>query len=378
VSGRFVVCTVAVAAAAVAGAQQPARWTAVQANNWYDQQPWLVGANYIPANAINQLEMWQRETFDPSRIDRELAWAAGIGMNTVRVFLHNLLWEQDSAGFVGRIDRFLQIASSHHIRVILVLFDSCWDPDPHPGPQHPPVPGVHNSGWVQSPGYARLGDAARYPSLAAYVEGVVGTFGHDPRVIAWDVWTEPDAGMGEAREPHKVEWVARLLPSAFTWARDRHPSQPLTSGLSHGEHDWSNPHELDRIEKIQLADSDVLSFHNYDWPETFAAKIGQLSAYGRPILCTEYMARGNGSTFDGSLPIGKRHNVAMINWGLVTGKTQTRFPWDSWQRPYTSSEPAIWFHDVLRADGTPYRRREVELIKALSAAPKGVAPVPAE
>ena len=75
------------------------RWSEEKANSWYQQQPWLVGSNFIPANAINELEMWQAATFDPQEIDKELGWAQSLGMNTMRVFLHDLLWQQDAAGF---------------------------------------------------------------------------------------------------------------------------------------------------------------------------------------------------------------------------------------------------------------------------------------
>ncbi len=134
----------------------PARWTEKAANEWYAQQPWLVGSNYIPASAINELEMWQADTFDPQRIDKELGWAESIGLNTMRVFLHDLLWQQDPKGFQQRIETFLEIASKHHIKPLFVLFDSCWDPDPRLGKQHEPRPGIHNSGWVQSPGAKAL------------------------------------------------------------------------------------------------------------------------------------------------------------------------------------------------------------------------------
>jgi hypothetical protein len=353
------------------------RWSAGRANEWYDKQPWLVGSNYVPATAINQLEMWQADTFDAPRIERELAWAQSIGMNTMRVFLHNLLWEQDATGFTKRIDTFLEIAARHRIKPMFVLFDSCWDPNPVLGRQHPPIPGVHNSGWVQSPGRERLADASRYPLLKSYVEGVVRAFAKDDRILAWDVWNEPDnAGGGDyTAQGEKEELVGRLLPQVFEWARAQNPIQPLTSGVWHNDN-WSAAGKLNRVESVQVAQSDVISFHSYDWPERFDERIRQLLGYGRPILCTEYMARGNGSTFDGSLPIGKRHNVAMMNWGFVDGKTQTRLPWDSWQRPYTLQQPPIWFHEVLRNDGTPYRARETELIKALSAAPKGQVPIP--
>jgi len=178
-------------------AQTPSsRWSEKQARDWYGGQPWLVGSNFLPASAINELEMWQAETFDAAEIDKELGWAEGLGMNTMRVFLHDLLWKQDSAGFQRRVDTFLSIASKHHIRPVLVLFDSCWDPDPKLGPQHPPIPGVHNSGWVQSPGEPALRDSSQYPRLKAYVEGVVGAFANDKRIVAWDVWNEPNNGAG--------------------------------------------------------------------------------------------------------------------------------------------------------------------------------------
>ena len=150
---------------------QTARWSEQKAQAWYAQQPWLIGSNYVPASAINQLEMWQEASFDPGEIDRELGWAEAIGMNTMRVFLHDLLWQQDAAGFRKRIDQFLAIASRHRIRPMLVLFDSCWDPFPRLGPQHPPTPGVHNSGWVQGPGAVALTDSSQYPRLKAYVQG---------------------------------------------------------------------------------------------------------------------------------------------------------------------------------------------------------------
>ncbi|MGN6820610.1 MAG: cellulase family glycosylhydrolase [Sphingomonas sp.] len=366
-----------VAAAAIAlvpaTAQARPQWTKAQANAWYAKQPWLVGSNYIPASAINQFEMWQAETWDPVRIDRELGWAQGIGMNTMRVFLQDQLWKQDPEAFKRRIDQFLTIAARHGIRPLFVLFDSCWDPDPKLGPQHPPIPGVHNSGWVQSPGMAELRDKARYGDLKAYVQGVVGAFAKDDRILGWDLWNEPDNPADQYKgQEGKEPLVRALLAQVYDWARAVDPVQPLTSGVWWHD-DWApSSTRLTPMEKLQLGESDVITFHDYNWPETFERRVKQLVAWGRPVLCTEYMARGNGSTFDGSLPIGKKYNVAMINWGFVDGKTQTRLPWDSWQKPYVLSEPTIWFHEVFRADGTPYRERETDLIRANARAPKGV------
>jgi len=347
---------------------QQVRWTEKEAADWYAKQPWLVGSNYIPADAINELEMWQADTFDAKRIDLELGWAESIGLNTMRVFLHDLPWQQDAAGFRKRIDTFLQIAAKHHIKPLFVLFDSCWDPQPRLGKQHTPTPGVHNSGWVQSPGAKALQDATQYPRLEAYVRGVVGAFAKDERVLAWDIWNEPDNGNGgsyQDLEPkNKNELVIALLPQAFAWARSAHPTQPLTSGVWKG--DWSVADKLEPGAKIQLEMSDVISFHSYDKPEAFEKRVLSLQQYHRPLLCTEYMARGNGSTFQGTLPLAKKYNVAAINWGLVAGKTQTYLPWDSWQHPYTDREPAVWFHEIFRTDGAPYSAEEAAFIKQMT------------
>jgi hypothetical protein len=348
----------------LSGDAQTPRWPEGKAQAWYDQQPWLVGANYIPATAINELEMWQPGTFQPARIDLEFTWAQSIGMNTMRVFLHDLLYDQDPEGFKRRIGQFLTIAQKHGIRPVFVLFDSCWDPSPRLGPQRAPKPGVHNSGWMQSPGARGLQDSSQYPRLEKYVKGVVGAFAQDPRVLAWDVWNEPDNtnnnSYGKLEPPNKIDLVLAVLPRVFEWARAANPSQPLTSGVWKG--DWSEDGKLSRMEKVQLENSDVISFHNYDSPTEFEKRIRWLQRYHRPLICTEYMARGNGSFFEGSLPVAAIHRIAMINWGLVQGKTQTNLPWDSWQHPYTDREPSIWFHEVFYTDGKPYQPEEAEFI----------------
>ena len=349
-------------------AQTP-RWSEQRATAWYAAQPWLVGSNYVPRSAINQLEMWQEPTFNPMEIDRELGWAEALGMNTMRVFLHDLLWQQDSIGFRKRIDRFLLIAARHHIRPMFVIFDSVWDPSPHLGPQHPPIPGVHNSGWVQSPGARALADPAQYARLQGYVQGLLRTYANDSRILAWDLWNEPGAtntdsyGKDELRD--KEARVKVLLPLVFQWARAVNPSQPLTTGVCCVE---TNPdgRNLDELRQIQLRESDIITFHNYSWPEYFQRQVGWLKRQNRPVICTEYMARPVGSTFDALLPIAKQERVGMINWGFVAGKTQTYLPWDSWQHPYVLEQPAVWFHEVLRPDGSPYRQAEVDLIRQLT------------
>src|SRR5687767_1261948 len=364
----MILALLAVAALAQTPATPPGRWSDQQANDWYKAQPWLVGANYIPASAINELEMWQAETFDPRTIDKELGWAESLGMNTMRVFLHDLLWKQDADGFKRRMNEFLRIAEKHKIKPMFVFFDSCWDPFPQLGRQRGPKPGVHNSGWVQSPGAKALQDPEEYPRLEAYVKGVVAAFANDRRILAWDVWNEPDnmntSSYGKLEPPNKVDLVRALLPKVFEWARSAKPQQPLTCGVWKG--DWSTVEKMTPIERVQVELSDIVSFHNYNDAEEFEKRVKWLQRYNRPLLCTEYMARGNKSTFQGSLPVAKKYRVAAYNWGFVVGKTQTHLPWDSWQKPYIDREPAVWFHEIFTADGTPYRAEEVELIKKLT------------
>lgn len=342
-------------------------WTKEQANEWYKKQGWLVGANYLPKSAINQLEMWQADTFDTENIDKELGYAQSLGMNTMRVFLHDLAYETDSLGFYKRIDTFLTIAQKHKIRPLIVIFDSCWDPFPQVGKQHEPKPYVHNSGWVQSPGQKALQDESQYIRLEKYVRAVVSHYAKDKRILGWDVWNEPDNMTGPSYErleiKNKVDIITKLLPKVFAWARAAQPTQPLTSGVWAG--DWSQDAKLKPIEKVQLEESDVISFHNYDNPTIFENRIKELSRYGKPMLCTEYMARPNGSTFQGSLPIAKKYKVAMFNWGFVSGKSQTIYPWDSWTKQY-NSEPPVWFHDIFREDGSPYKQEEVDFIKSMT------------
>src|SRR5687768_9270218 len=299
------------------------KWTEQQASAWYAKTPWLVGANFAPAYAINQLEMWQAETWDPKAIDRELKWAQDLGFNSMRVFLHHLLWEQDSKGLLKRMEEFLKIADKRGIGVMFVLFDSVWDPNPQLGKQRPPQQGLHNSGWVQSPGARDLADTSRHALLEAYVKGVIGHFRTDKRVQVWDIWNEPDNmndnsyGKNKLKqEPaNKQAMVLALLGKSFVWARSAEPAQPLTSGLWLGGHK-ADPSRLIPIERVQLEESDVISFHTYGKLPDVKAWVQNLRQHKRPLLCTEYMARPQGSTFDPVLGYFQEQKIGAHNWGF--------------------------------------------------------------
>jgi Cellulase (glycosyl hydrolase family 5) len=348
------------------------RWTPKQANDWYNARPWLVGCDFLPSTAINQLEMWQPETFDPKTIDTELKWATSIGFNTVRVFLHDLPWHDNRDAFYKNLDRFLETADRHQIRPMIVFFDGVWDPDPQSGPQNRPRRGVHNSGWVQSPGRVVLADDAKQDALKAYVTDVLKRYGKDKRVLAWDLFNEPDNLNGNSYGPlelkNKDERAARLVRLSFQWARDVGPMQPLTVGLWASSPTWDKPETLNRVHRAAVELSDVISFHDYGKPDSMTNRIKRLRTYGRPLLCTEFMARGNGSTFEAILPILKKEKVAAYCWGLVDGKSQTKYPWVTWQMPIRG-EPKPWHHDIYHRDGTPYSMKEANFITELTGNP---------
>lgn len=344
------------------------RWDSATARAWYAALPWHSGCNFAPSYAINQLEMWQAETFDLKAIDAELALAASVGMNAVRVYLHDLLWLQDAEGFMSRIEAFLQHADAHKIRTMFVLFDSCWDPDPVLGPQRAPLPGVHNSGWVQAPGMKALVDPAQRQRLEHYVRGIVGRFADDARILAWDIWNEPDNGpdvaLCDAEEWRvKGELVRPLMVDAFGWARASNPVQPLTSAIWIG--DWSDHAALTPLQQAQVDNSDIITFHNYGDADDFGRRVEWLQAYGRPIMCTEYMARPAGSTFQAILPIAQAQRVSMFCWGLVRGKTQTHLPWANWISPLKDFPAEAWFHDIFDEDGSPHDVAEVEFLRMM-------------
>jgi hypothetical protein len=326
-------------------------WTKEQANQWYSEREWLRGSDFLPSSAINQLEMWQAESFDTATINRELGWAENIGMNSMRVYLHHLAWQVDHDGFKNRMDQYLAIADKHHVSTLFVFFDDCWNPKYKSGKQPDPKPGIHNSGWVRDPGDTLYitSDTAVYGLLKEYVQDVLTKFSNDKRIVLWDLYNEPgNSGYGNKSMD--------LLRHAFAWAREVNPSQPLSAGV------WNQ--DLVDLNNYQLANSDVITYHNYMDKKTHQQWIDSLKTYGRPLICTEYMARTRGSLFKDIMPMLKAEKIGAYNWGLVSGKSNTIYAWDT-PMP-DGKEPKIWFHDIFRKDGKPYNKEEVKLIKELT------------
>lgn len=343
-------------------------WDPERARRWQSERGWRVGCNFAPSSASNPLEMWQEATFDLPTLERELGWAADLGFTSLRVFLHDLAWQQDPAGFESRMDTFLTAADHRGIGILPVLFDGVWNPLPAAGPQPEPRPRVHNSGWVQSPGVRVLSDPARQDALAPYVQGVIERFRADPRIDGWDLFNEPDNPNPAYRKqeiPDKAARSLELVRKTFGWARGVDPSQPLTVGVWQG--DWADSDGLSEMSRTSLESSDVISFHCYGALAEMQQRVATLRRFERPLLCTEFMARSAGSTFDPHLGWMKDAGVGAYCWGFVAGRSQTRYPWDSWAKAY-DAEPEPWFHDILRPDGTPWDPAEATYIRACTGA----------
>ena len=368
------------------------RWTTERIWEWYNALPWLAGTNYYPATAINQLDMWQAETWDPDRISLETRWAADLGFNTQRVYLHDLVWADDASGLYTRMDQFLDICQRHNIRPFFVFFDDCHAPYPQTGRQPDPVPAYHNSGWVNSPardvatefahGQASEEHVAR---LRGYVQETIRHFQYDERVLLWELYNEPGQGAditanpdGSNQEDNRFgDQSARLLQAAWEWARAVNPSQPVSSSSDGciGDINWT----------ISVLNSDVQSVHHYGTARQLCTTLDAFEKLGRPVILTEYLARQFGNTFQNILPLLKERRVGAVNWGFVAGKSGTIWNWESRlneQGDFASAashranghvvtkvealpEPDLWFHDILRFDGSPYDPEETRLIQAL-------------
>jgi len=345
--------TTAIAPAESAGLLPQGRWTAQQAWNWYRRQPWIAGFNYVPSTACNTTEFWSAETFDAQTIDRELAWGAGLGFNSCRVFVQYLVWKHEPGGLKNRLGKFLALADRHGLTVTLVLFDDCafGDPpqtEPYLGKQRDPIPGMIAPSWTPSPGLRAVTDRTAWPDLEKYVKDLVGSIGRDKRVLMWDLYNEPgNSGMGNRSLP--------LVEATFAWARAAGPSQPLTMGP------WGGPAEISRR---QMELSDVISFHFYGNYDGLRNQIASYKKQLRPVINTEWMARLQGSRWETDLPLFKREAVGCYSWGLVNGRTQCQF---AWYHKRGTPEPKVWFHDLFHADGRPYDAKELEAIRKTTA-----------
>lgn len=327
------------------------RWTEAKAQSWYDSLPWIKGFNYVPSYAGNTTEWWETP-LDTAVIGRELGWARDLHYTSTRVFLQYIVWKKDPAAFKRNFSLFLELASSRRISVMPVLFDDCAfgrpvQVDPYLGKQRDIIPGMILSNWTPSPGVKLGTNLSEAESLRRYVHDMLKTYGNDKRILLWDLFNEP---MNEAKVG-TPDFLVRL----FAWAREAGPVQPLSVAV------WFNAPD-DPLNVVMIAYSDIITYHLYANRDDMASRISQLKKQNRPLICTEWMARPAGSSYEKELPLFQSEKVGAYQWGLVNGRTQCQFPW--WNKPGGGVDSTFgWFHDILHTDGTPYRQEEIDVIK---------------
>ena len=362
---QILVCLLLSSVAAIAQTGKPSRWSEARPTPGTRKQPWLVGSNYTPATAINELEMWQADTFDPKTIDKELGWAEGLGMTTMRVFLHDLAWQQDAAGFRERIDRFLDIAAKHHIKPLFVLFDSCWDPNPAAGPaaRADSLASTIPAGCrVPAPRRCRIRTQVsaarslrqgrrrrvRQGSARARLGRLERARQHQRR-----------AATAQQEPKNKVELVLALLPQVFA------------VGARGGRRAAADVRRLEGrlvVRRQAVADGadSARTVGRHLVPQLRQRRgIREADPVAAALPSADPLHRVHGARqrqhVRGIAARSRRSTTSRRSTGASSpGKTQTYLPWDSWQKPYVDREPAVWFHEIFKQDGTPYKQEEVD------------------
>lgn len=327
------------------------RWSKDKAEEWYKNQGFLCGVNYIPSNAINYTAMWDPTGFSPKLIDKELALAQSIGLNCVRVVLQYVVYEKTPKEFMRNFETFLKICSKHNIKVMPIFFDDCAfgiSKDPVAGKQVEPLIGWYAWGWSPSPGHTMVIDPQHHPKLEKYVKHILTTYKNDKRILLWDLYNEPSNTSIE-------QYSMPLLKKVFAWAREVNPTQPISTCW------WYE--DRTQVNNYGLEHSDIITFHCYRTLLGTDTVIKNLKTDGRPVICTEWMHRPEGSLITELLPYFKEKNMGNFFWGLVNGKTQTHLPWS--HRPEMPEYTGLWQHDIFKKDFTPYKNEEIELIKKI-------------
>ena len=352
------------------------RWSKERAWAWYNARPWLRGCNFMSSDCANRIDQWQEYGFEErlKTTDEELALAASIGFNTIRIIPEYFVWEQDHDGFMQRFDRYLEIAWKHGISCMVVLGNDCMQPKEMTKPmrlgeQHYDW-GYHGGrkhsqhGQFAGMGYHLLDE----PELAArhyeWVRDIIETHKKDERIILWDLYNEPG---NSKRDPVTMPHLKKF----FEIAREIDPIQPLTVGAWRTPLDRNQP--LSELEQFACENSDIISYHSYSTYQNNIRIIKRLKEdYGRPIVNTEWLGRCLHNTVQEMYPLFYLEKVGCYNWGFVAGKYQTYEPWEgTWQRyekdPSMDVDFTKWFHDLFRPGHHPYDPKEIEIIKRFNA-----------
>jgi hypothetical protein len=269
-----------------------------------DDLRWMRGANYVPSYARNDVQLWLE--YDPAVIDRELGYAERLKLNTVRVFLNVAVFEKQPEKLLADFENFLSLCDKHQIKMMPVLFDSCFDP------QEVDVNNYKGKNWIPSPGFPRLGDKD-WPEMEKFIRAVVGKYRDDKRIVLWDVMNEPES-TGKWRDAEGKAKIVDFVRRALKRVKEEKPVQPLGIG-------WAFSGNITLAAEL----SDVLILHNYLPIGGLAADIRQIKEMGKsmnkPVILNEFVGRPQ-QRIEEALPVVAKEKMGWCFWELMIGSTQ--------------------------------------------------------
>lgn len=353
-----------------------ARWTPEQAWEWYNQRPWVMGVNYVPAITLNSVELWQEDTYDEviKTVRKEFALMEDIGLNSVRMHLPFGVWYHEREKFIDRVDSFLGELDAMGISMMPILFNDCVsfekpakiEPALPKGWQHYDI--GHHGGRKENPftgekqkvGWIRWDEPEWRPVKEQFLRAMMERFHDDPRIYAWDLWNEPG-------NSNRFDMSIPYLKRCFDIAREYDPIQPLTAGVWRYPKDYGvDPNaDVEPILRVALDESDIVTFHDYSPFEHIKNVVAGLKREGRPMMNTEWLNRVLDNMMEDNLPLYHDERIGSYSWGLVAGKSQHFLPWDElW---FNRDLPLNrWQHDLFDLFHTPYDPAELELMRKLS------------
>ena len=188
----FVMLSVAVPAQSPAQPTVAGRWSEKQAADWYRQQPWLVGANYTPRAPSTSWRCGRPRPSIQTRSTRSSAGRRHRHEHDARLPARSAL----AAGRRGLHEAARRVPAHRReaqdqtdARAVRLRLGSVAATGQAARRRNPACTTLAG---CRARARRRCRTRRSSPRLEAYVKGVVGAFANDPRMLAWDIWNEPD------------------------------------------------------------------------------------------------------------------------------------------------------------------------------------------
>jgi len=294
------------------------------------------GANYVPSYARNSLEIWAK--YDPEVVERELGYAAELGLDGVRTFIHSEPFLERPDDAVGAVKDFTRCCAEKKLAFMPVLLDGChimsgsrllW-------PGNPPPDKAGEEGW---------------PELEKYINLILPVLRDSESVAVYDVINEPRVG---ARPDFD-----KLTRHFSALVKDLDPDRPVTIGAI-------NRGEMNSVMDVV----DVASVHSYMSSDVLLHEElrtchRETEAAGKELILSEW---GNAvyhipmavtdeqqlRYYERALPVVMQSGAGWFLWELMVGNSP--FACCGLLYPNGYKRPAAW---LIQAALRPELRREI-------------------